>query len=226
MQSKEILNKYIIQEMPNYDVLPVPGDGMCILHSFKEAMEKTKGIVIPMKCLFESLRGELLSNLEFYKSFIDNGDKLLQELENFLENPLQFYNSDTGDIFLMALGNAYNVNVVILQSNETKCWTTNLGDRTDYDCNIYFARSLSLHFDPIIPRDILTDVNDSDLEITNVFAAPSTSTPSTSVKTEEDFRADDDSDSDIIFVSFKPGIPDYNSSKVVKSERGVESGKY
>ena len=67
--------------MPSYDVLPVPGDGMCILHSFKEAMEKTKGIVIPMKCLFESLRGELLSNLEFYSKtmYIHDNIPFLQQ---------------------------------------------------------------------------------------------------------------------------------------------------
>ena len=44
------------------------------------------------------------------------------ELEKFLENPLGYYTEDTSDLFLLALGNAFKVNVIALQSNTKRCW--------------------------------------------------------------------------------------------------------
>ena len=36
---------------------------------------------------------------------------MLSELDKFLKEPLRYYNSDSCDLFLIALGNAYKVNV-------------------------------------------------------------------------------------------------------------------
>ena len=68
-----------------------------------------------------------------------------------MSNPLKFYNSEVVDIFLLALGNAYEVNTVVLQSNVDKSWATNLSDtKNNFTTNLYFAKSLSAHVDPII----------------------------------------------------------------------------
>ena len=45
------------------------------------------------------------------------------ELENFLREPLSYYSSETDDLFIFALGNYYNFNVVIYHADTTKCWT-------------------------------------------------------------------------------------------------------
>ena len=44
------------------------------------------------------------------------------ELEKFLDNPLAYYTEDISDLFLLALGNAFKVNVTVFQSNTEGCW--------------------------------------------------------------------------------------------------------
>ena len=54
---------------------------------------------------------------------------------------------------LAALGNSYNVNIKIYQSNLKKCWVTDLSDeRKGYERTLYFARCLSAHVDAIVPK--------------------------------------------------------------------------
>ena len=78
-----------------------------------------------------------------------------------MSNPLKFYKSKVVDIFLLALGNACEVNTVVLQSNVEKCWTTDLSNtKNNFTTNLYFAKSLSPHVDPIIPDEDKESDND------------------------------------------------------------------
>ena len=51
-------------------------------------------------------------------------------MNNFVSDPLAHYNNHAGDVIIPALSNYYNVNVVVLQANETKCWTDYTGYKT------------------------------------------------------------------------------------------------
>ena len=66
----------------------------------------------------------------------------------------------------MALGNAFQINVILFQSNAKKCWTTDLTDEKNlFRITLYFARSSSLHLDPIVP----VQIDDSDIEIVDII---------------------------------------------------------
>ena len=92
------------------------------------------------------------------------------ELDNFLKNPLQYYNTDTCDTFLMALGNALGCKTVILQSSPKECWTVDLNkDGDGFSKTLYFARSTSDHFDAVVPIDSKQSLDsDSDIEMVKV----------------------------------------------------------
>ena len=95
----------------------------------------------------------------------------MDKLEHYLEDPLSQYDKAITDLFLDALGMAFKVNIKILQSDCSKCYffdqvnTLNLFKDT-----LYFARTESLHFDPVVPLNYAEDRNinidsDSDASI-------------------------------------------------------------
>ena len=205
--SKDMLSQYVQEQLPNYYIEAVAGDGLCILRSFKVALEKTKERTVNIDSILETLRSEILGQYEFYKEFSSNTINILKELDNFLKEPLKYFNTDTGDIFLMALGNAYEVKTVILQSNCHKCWTTDLSDQSkNYMSTLYFARSESLHLEPIIPKSS-TDSSDSEVYITHEIQGTSSNTTYslTKVKVEKNNKSCSDDDSDIELLCFIPG---------------------
>ena len=90
----------------------------------------------------------------------------MNELEQYLEDPLSQYGKAITVLFLDALGMASKVNIKILQSDCSKYYffdhvsTSNLLEDT-----LYFVRTESLHFDPVVPSDYAEDKNintDSD----------------------------------------------------------------
>ena len=67
-------------------------------------------------------------------------------------DPSKFYDSDKADLFLSAPGDVFKVNVIVLQSVNAKCCVVDLSnDENSFKESLYFARSLSLHIDPVIP---------------------------------------------------------------------------
>ena len=77
-------------------------------------------------------------------------------MNNFVSDPLAHYNNHAGDVIIPALSNYYNVNVVVLQANETKCWTDYTGYKTmNWMDTLYFGKSVSDHGLCVSYRDTL-----------------------------------------------------------------------
>ena len=92
----------------------------------------------------------VLTNHGFYRQFsVDNFDVLV-ELEKFLDNPLGYYTEDIFDLLLLALGNAFKVNVIVFQSNTERCWIVDSSKNSSDLPSLYFGRTLSAHIEPII----------------------------------------------------------------------------
>lgn len=162
--SQERLEAYVGERMPDFHIKKVQGDGLCILRSFQECL-RSHGEYYPIEKLLESLRSEMLREHAFYKEFAASHINILEELDNFLKEPLQYYNSDTCDTFLMALGNALKCKTVIFQASAESCWTVNMyNDQNDFQKTLYFARSISDHFDAVVKKA----TEDSDIEIVKV----------------------------------------------------------
>ena len=62
--------------------------------------------------IISTLRKEFSENAHVYQPFSADDD-LCNAFERFLENPLREYNENTTDLFLDALGNSYNVNMLL-----------------------------------------------------------------------------------------------------------------
>ena len=83
---------------------------------------------------------------------------------------MTYYNADTTDLFLFALGNSFVINIVIFKLNERECWAENVM-KTD-GCNretVYFVKTLSQHIDPAVPIPTQDMSSDDSVEITNVL---------------------------------------------------------
>ena len=93
-----------------------------MLPSFSIALKDVFNDEFPPESITKSLRRELVTNHGFYQQFsIDSIDALV-ELENgwtwkILDNPLGYDKEDTSDLFLLALGNTFKVNVIVFQSH-------------------------------------------------------------------------------------------------------------
>ena len=62
--------------------------------------------------IISTLRKEFSENAHVYQPFSADDD-LCNAYERFLENPLREYNENTTGLFLHALSNSYNVNMLL-----------------------------------------------------------------------------------------------------------------
>lgn len=153
MLSKEILQQFIAENIPGYKIYPVSGDsdGLCMISSLSISLSHVLKRHVTNKDVENVIRKEAFENQGFYVDFAP-GVNILEELENFLKNPLKFYGEDTCDLFLMMCGNGFNANTVIFQSDEEKAWIVNLAPNDkEHSTTLYFGRSVSLHVDPVLP---------------------------------------------------------------------------
>ena len=88
-------------------------DGLCVIRSFPEGLKICYQDGVTIKEVIAKLRSEVLHNYNFYFGFSTDEVNILTELDNFLKDPLKYYNSDTADLFLMALSNAYQCGIVV-----------------------------------------------------------------------------------------------------------------
>ena len=115
VHSKETAIAYIEERLPGYQIKAVKGDGMCILHSFREALDSI-GIEVTLEEINSILKLELPTNKD-YGNFTTSGVKISNELQLFLNSPMTYYNADTTDLFLFALVNFFDIIIVIFKSN-------------------------------------------------------------------------------------------------------------
>ena len=72
------------------------------------------------------LKNQLEKNKEHYFLFSADTKDIMVEFETIKKDPLQYYDSDTTNLFLSALGDACLVNVIVFKSEYTKSWVVNL----------------------------------------------------------------------------------------------------
>ena len=91
----------------------VRGDGHCLLNAFVKAWPGPA----PTE-LNEGLMSEVMDNMEEYRQFLPSlsPEMIIEELESYLNPSIRNYNSDTCDIVLTALVNAFQVYVELIVS--------------------------------------------------------------------------------------------------------------
>ena len=147
-KSKRVAEEYIRSSLPGFYISPVPTDGLCIIHSFVECL-KSVNIKATFQSVTKSLREEL-SKDKYQKASSDNV-VVIDAFDEFLKKPLSNYEADTTDMYIEALSMAYKVNVTIVQSDAVECKTFAVNGDNHYQQTFYLVRTLSPHFDPVIP---------------------------------------------------------------------------
>ena len=100
------------------------------------------GIEVTLENIKSILKLELSTNKD-YGNLTTSGKNTSNELQLFLNSPMTYYNADTTDLFLFALGNFFDINIVIFKSNERECWAEDL--MKNGACNrqtIHFVKTL------------------------------------------------------------------------------------
>ena len=99
-----------------------------------------------------TVKNYLTAHKDELSGFSETDVDIVNELDKLFENPLANYGNNTNDLYLKVLGDAYKVNTVIFQSDAKKCWIVDMSNvENPYTDTLYFARTLSLHIDPVIP---------------------------------------------------------------------------
>ena len=152
--SKEVGEKYLKEALPDYRVKPVPGDGYCLIHAFKESLASV-GRPTAFVQITSSLRNELKKTQ--YRNASVEGVDILDEFDKWIANPLIKYNTtDTVDLFLEAMSMAFGVNSVVFKSNIRDCRRIDLLNRDNsFTDTLYFLRTEAIHIDPIVPLSFL-----------------------------------------------------------------------
>ena len=129
------------------------------------------------------------------------------ELEKFLDNPLGYYTEDIFDLLLLALGNAFKVNVIVFQSNTERCWIVDSSKNSSDLPSLYFGRTLSAHIEPIIKNKQMSEEEnfvEDDLVITKCIGGSGV----------EEKRSDDE----ITLTNYIPGSIPKPFTGSIKSE--------
>ena len=142
---------YIEEMLPNHEIIRVAGNGFCILHAFKECIVKARGDEINLSDIKQELKREMID--AFYQTLFPE-IRVKERFEQFLLNPLESYNTDVCEVFLAALGNAYEVNIKIYQIILREYCVADLSNvQKGFDTTLHFARSLSVHIDVLVPKN-------------------------------------------------------------------------
>ena len=140
--------------LPGFEIRRVQGDGLCILHAFVEGIFYLLDVYKSIPDVQEVLKNPLEKSKEHYSHFSADSKDIMVEFETIMKDPV------TTDLFLSALEDAFKVNIIVFQSNEAKCWVVNLSNEENpFNDILYFARSLSLHIDPVIPCEKLQRIS-------------------------------------------------------------------
>ena len=150
VKSKELLKSVVQQYLPGRMIFPVPGDGLCAFHAFRCALRDEKGIDVTLDEMKDSLKAHIIQKQDHYEEVHYQPWKtLLTDIDLLFKDPLKNYNTDSGDLFLFALGVVYSVNVYIVKTEQDDYRFSEVC-QFGFPHTIYLARSLSIHIDPII----------------------------------------------------------------------------
>ena len=81
-----------------------------------------------------------------YSKFSSDEVNILTDLDNFLKNPLKYYNNDAVDLFMMTLENMYQCRIVVYECTEINTCTNDLNNNKEqYEEVLYFAKNCLTH---------------------------------------------------------------------------------
>ena len=80
---------------------------------------------------------------------------------------MEYYNTDTVDLFLYVLFNVFQIDVLVIKSNTEDCWFEDLTSiNAESRKKLYFPKTLSEHTDPIVMKVNEENEDDSNDSIT------------------------------------------------------------
>ena len=202
--SQEKAAEFIKANVPSHKIFHVEGDRLCTLRSFLMRIRSTFETDLTLDDIISTFRKKYSENAHICQPF-SSDDDLCNVFERFLENSLGKYNENTTDLFLHALCNSYNENIILIKSDRNSSWiediTPNAGGENK---TLNFVKTLSEHIDPILScapqtmggNNASTNTNDdSDLEIIRFIQKNGASANNENI----------DDDSDVEITEFIPG---------------------
>ena len=130
-----------------------------------------------------ALRSEIPRNFAEYSAFSSDKVNVQTELNRFLANPLQYYNSDTVDLFLIVLGDSCTCNSIVYHCTEKDTSTNNINNSEKQTKTLYFPMTDKEHVDLVLNTDDqraererqenrISSESDSDTEISKYVPPP------------------------------------------------------
>lgn len=130
----------------------VPGDGHCMLHAFSLGLrEKDDHSDYSVTALSTQIREEILGNIEFYSQFVGDKDRLVSDLDSYIND--NKYDSEVVDLMLHALATVTNTSVSVLGVHEGQVQTLIIDPRGGGSKRTIFICKIGMHYDAILHQD-------------------------------------------------------------------------
>ena len=102
----------------SYEIIKVPGDGHCMIHAWKIALQNSREIRNKpfYTQLYNSIYDEFTKNINHYINFVLDTTDIAEEVHNYLLR--RDYASDIGDLVLQALANVTKTSAMIYIEDE------------------------------------------------------------------------------------------------------------
>ena len=137
-------------------VFKVKGDGHCLIHSMIKCMleYKEEHYKYDVKEVISGLRHEIEENYLIYSRFLPSDVDIDSQLQLYEEH--KYYNMEICDVFLLALCNFFNVEVVLVELSESG--TNEIKHIVRPDCHteksfprrVFYLLRTQDHYDPLL----------------------------------------------------------------------------
>ena len=134
----------------------VKGDGHCLIHSMIECMleYKENHYVYDVQEVISGLRHEIEKNYSTYCRFLPSDVDIHSQLQLYEKH--KYYNLEICDVFLLALCNFFNVEVVLVElsesgTNEIKYIVQpNCDNEKSFPKRVFYLLRIEDHYDPLL----------------------------------------------------------------------------
>lgn len=147
----KLIESYVSRELGKQRKT-VPGDGHCMLHAFSLGLrEKDDHSDYSVTTLSTQIREEILGNIEFYSQFVGDKDRLVSDLDSYIND--NKYDSEVVDLMLHALATVTNTSVSVLGVHEGQVHTLIIDPRGGGSKRTIFICKIGMHYDAILHQD-------------------------------------------------------------------------
>ena len=173
------LSEYL--ENKGLEMVEVRGDGHCLLYAFATSLHSEGISETDIYQICEGLQNEVRENGVFYGKFLEGSTDIVHDIDDYIIN--RQYNTDSGDVLLSALCNAFKVRAVIMRAgNDGSVIEINQNPRSPAIGTVklvLIGSDAAAHYNAAVKKTVAVTEESTPVQATVSQSNPSTETSKT-----------------------------------------------